>query len=343
MPAFILKKDHLKAFLRKLAKDRKLVAPIKNEYGDTLFCEVDSLDEVDLDLANQAQSSIKAFLFPQQQVIFQYEEEQQLGTSFQAAIPGEPTIFFGLRSCDLAAVLYMDVIFLNKQKDPYYLQKRKDNILISIGCNDPFANCFCMQTKSGPFLEYGYDLQLTDLGDRFWVEAGRSTGEKILQEWAYFFSPATNEDEKVQYQIRLEAQGNFKRQVLVDLAIKKLKDGTVPEKVWQQLSLSCQDCGGCAYICPTCTCFNITDRKISNSKGERIRSWDACTFAGFTNMAGDHNPVDMKAAKIKRRFMHKLHYDVKAHGRPSCVGCGRCVDMCFGGVDIVKFIELASE
>jgi len=49
----------------------------------------------------------------------------------------------------------------------------------------------------------------------------------------------------------------------------------------------------------------------------------------------------MKKNRIKRRFMHKLYYDVRAHNRPSCVGCGRCVDMCFGGVDIIKFINMA--
>jgi ferredoxin len=74
-----------------------------------------------------------------------------------------------------------------------------------------------------------------------------------------------------------------------------------------------------------------------------VRTWDACTFAGFTTMAGGHNPVDMKQDRVRRRFMHKLYYDVKAHNRPSCVGCGRCVEMCFGGVDMIQFIKMVSE
>lgn len=328
--------------LRKLAKGRKLVAPVKNHYGDTLFSEIESLDGVEVDLENQAQASLKSFLFPQQQVLFEYTTDQGAGPIFKAIDSEAPTVFFGLRSCDLSAILYMDVTFLKDVKDPYYQQKRENNILISIGCNDPFDNCFCRQTKNGPFLEYGYDLQLTDLGDRFFVETGRTQGEKITRQWAHFFTPASQEDERAQYQVRLEAQGNFKRQVLVDLAIRKLRDGIVPEEVWQKLSSRCQDCGGCAYICPTCTCFTINDRKISTDSGERIRTWDACTFAGFTAMAGGHNPVDMKKNRLKRRFMHKLYYDVKAHNRPSCVGCGRCVNMCFGGVDIIKFINMVS-
>lgn len=345
---FILKKDYLKSFLRRLIKERQLVAPVKNSYGDTLFIEVDAIDDIEIDLENQAQNSLKSFIFPQQQVLFTYTKDSDAANKagqyiYKADKQAKKRLFFGLRSCDLSALLYMDVIFLKNYKDPYYQEMRENNIIISLGCNDPFANCFCRQTKSGPFLEYGYDLQFTDLGDRFFVETGRAQGEEITRQMVHFLSRASEEDIKAQYQVRLEAQGNFKRQVLVDLAIKKLKDGLVSGEVFKELSARCQDCGGCAYICPTCTCFTITDHRISENSGERLRSWDACTFAGFSNMAGDHNPIDMKNDRIKRRFLHKLYYDVKAHNRPSCVGCGRCVDMCFGGVDIIKFINMASK
>jgi len=117
----------------------------------------------------------------------------------------------------------------------------------------------------------------------------------------------------------------------------------VADAVWQDLSLRCQDCGGCAYVCPTCTCFTISDYPLSAGRGERVRGWDACTFAGFTALAGGHNPVNHKKAAICQRFMHKLKFDVEKHGRPSCVGCGRCVDICFGGTDIVRFINKACE
>lgn len=357
MSNFILKKDHLPSFLRQLSKgDRRLVAPVKNSYGDTLFTQITSLDAVDLDLENQPQNSLKAFFFPQQQVLFTYTKKPDVDKdadkdvdktseqyNFETVHRLQPTLFFGVRSCDLSAILYMDVIFFKNYKDPYYQEMRRDNIIISMGCNEPFPNCFCRQTKSGPFLEYGYDLQLTDLGDRFFVEVGRSQGKEIVAQYGLFFSQASRVDEKAQYQARLEVLGKFKQQVLVNLAIKRLKEGLVSDVVFRKLSSRCQDCGGCAYICPTCTCFTITDRRLSEESGERLRSWDACTFAGFTNMAGDHNPIDMKHERIKRRFLHKLYYDVKAHNRPSCVGCGRCVDMCFGGVDIIKFIKMVCE
>lgn len=341
---YILKKDYLPSFLRKLRKDYRLVAPVKNRHGDTLFTEIDSVDTCAIDLATPAQNSLKPFLFPQQEVLFNYQVSPAGEYSFEPMEQEvKPTIYFGVRSCDLSAILYMDVVFSQPAKDPHYFAKRKNSLLIGLNCNEPFEKCFCNATQSGPFLEFGSDLQLTDLGDRFYVETGRVQGEALISNRPQFFTAAQEKDTKIQYQKFLEARGKFKRQVHADQASKRLEENKVPNTIWEALSLRCQDCGGCAYVCPTCTCFTITDSPCSEQQGERIRSWDACTFSGFTRMAGGHNPVNRKTQAVKQRFMHKLHYDVQKHGRPSCVGCGRCVDMCFGGTDIVRFIELAGD
>jgi sulfhydrogenase subunit beta (sulfur reductase) len=337
-----LKKDHLTAFLRKLSKEYSLVAPLQNRHGDTLFTEIDDIDSATLDLANQPQNSIKQFLFPQREVLFSYRCESAEAYAFtpaHTALP--PTVFFGVRSCDLSGVLYMDVTFLHGTTDNPYRQKRLKSILIGLNCNHPFPNCFCNATKSGPFLEDGADLQFTDIGDRFLVEVGRSQGQAIVEKWRQYFTPAEEQDVHKQYQAFLESRGSFSHIVHVDQVIKRLQGEGVPDAIWHQLSGRCQDCGGCAFICPTCTCFTITDSPLTADSGERLRSWDACTFSGFTNMAGGHNPVARKTDAIRQRFMHKLCYDVQKHGRPSCVGCGRCVDMCFGGTDILRFINMA--
>jgi len=339
----ILQKDHLVPLLRRLNKDYRMVLPVRNSSGDTLFAEVETLDGCRIDLDSQTLASAKHYLFPQLETLFKYRISADGGYSFEPVCEAEPTIFFGLRSCDLAAILYMDVIFLQKTKDPYYLQKRQNAILISLGCTEPFANCFCNATRSGPFLEYGFDLQFTDLGDRYFVETGRVSGGEIVRRYSHYFTPASEKDSKDQYQASLEARGRFKRQVHVDQATKRLQAEDVPESIWTELSLRCQDCGGCAYICPTCTCFTIRDQPCSAQEGERLRAWDACTFAGFTRMAGGHNPVQHRTQAIRKRFLHKLLHDVEKHGRSSCVGCGRCVDMCFGGVDIVRCVAMINE
>ncbi len=344
---FILKKDHLKSLLRKLAKEYRIIAPYRNHHGDTFFTELLDVETFSLDLDNQPQNSIKEFLFPQQETLFQYNIDEAGHYQFTPlTLPDRPTIFFGVRPCDITAILYMDVVFLGKiYKDPHYHARRNKSIIIGLNCNEPFEKCFCNATKNGPFLmEYGPDLQLTFLKkDRYYVESRLANGHAIVKQWQQFFGPADENDTKRQYQIFLEARGDFRQQVHADQAVKHLQEQTVSKAIWEDLSHRCQDCAGCAFICPTCTCFTIADRPLTEKSGERVRTWDACTFAGFTRMAGGHNPVHQKTQAIRQRFMHKLLYDVNKHGRPSCVGCGRCVNICFGGTDIVRFIDLAGK
>ena len=335
----LLKKDHLKGLLRKLAKEYRLVAPVRNRHGDVLFTVIDDLDAAEIELSEPPQNSLKQFFLPQQERLYTYTASPE-GYDFRPAQPTiPPTVYFGVHPCDLSAVLYMDVVFSRRQRDPFYLRRRQGSVLIGVNCNSPSPNCFCNATGSGPFLEMGSDLQLTDLGDRFLVETGRAPGQALIERWQGFFSPSADKDRAAHYQTFLEARGRFSRQVHVEQAIRQLEADAVPDEIFAELSLRCQDCGGCAYLCPTCTCFTISDQQLDAASGQRLRSWDACTFAGFTSMAGGHNPVQAKTGAIRQRFTHKLRDDVRQNGRPSCVGCGRCVSICFGGTDIVRFVE----
>ncbi|MCK5069883.1 MAG: 4Fe-4S dicluster domain-containing protein [Desulfocapsa sp.] len=335
----ILSKDNLYPFLRKLTKDARLVAPVKNEYGDTLFSEIDDIDKTKIDLENQPQTSLKPFFLPQQETLAEYNIVKG-DYNFTPPEPAQATIFFGVRSCDLTALLYMDLIFSKPTKDATYYDRRNNSLIITLGCNQPFDNCFCEATGSGPYMEYGYSLQFIDLGDRYFVSAGRRKGADLLEKWGYFFREVQEEDQKRRYQLLLEARGQFNRNIQVDHACQKLQKETVSEKIWEKLSSRCYDCGGCAYVCPTCTCFSVDDKPQDSTSGIRIRTWDACTSSGFTRMAGGHNPVNRNKHALKRRFLHKLKHDYESHGKASCTGCGRCVNICFGGVDITTFIDL---
>jgi len=203
---------------------------------------------------------------------------------------------------------------------------------VGLNCNAPFENCFCNGSRSGPFIDYGFDLQLTDLGASFLVEFDRTRGEEIIEGLHQFFSRATEEDVKDQYQAYLESRGKFKRQVYVDIAMKHLTEGNVSDAIWEELSSRCQDCGGCAYICPTCTCFDSYDVG-DKVQGARMHCWDACLLEGYTREASGHNPRD-EAERTRRRISHKLETDVKRLGKLGCVNCGRCDDACPSGIGI---------
>lgn len=339
---FILSKEHLKPFLRKIGKERELIAPVRNRHGDTLLEVVSSVDDVSLDLETRPVMPPKNFFLPRTETLFIYQRKGKQ-YRFNEVLENRPRVFFGLRSCDLWGIIFLDMIFQENFKDRYYLNRRSNAVLINIGCNEPMKSCFCRYTKSGPFLTHGYDLQLTDLGNRFFVELGRPRGKELIDRWDYFFTPATAKDKEEQYEMVLESESKFKQIVDLDTAVSRLKNDEIDDELWEELGNRCQNCGGCAYVCPTCYCFNIVDRAVSETEGERIRMHDSCTFAGFTRLAGGYNPRDERKRRIRRRFYHKLYYDNEKYHLPSCVGCGRCTEICFGGIDMIHFIKMVCE
>ncbi len=102
----ILKKDHVRPFLRKLARDSRLIAPARTSHGDLLYQEIESIDSAEIDLSEQPQESAKQFLFPQQEQLFTYQNTSK-GFTFSPRKSGMPTVLFGLRSCDITAIVYM--------------------------------------------------------------------------------------------------------------------------------------------------------------------------------------------------------------------------------------------
>ncbi len=207
-------------------------------------------------------------------------------------------------------------------------------MLISIACNQPDPTCFCLGLGTGPFLKTGFDIQLTDLGDRFLVETGSEIGASLITPYAHIFTepkPADNDD---LYEARLASQSRFEKRVNLEQVRKRIQAGAVQDAFWESVALRCFECGGCVYNCPVCTCFNVIDRAASADTGKRIRLWDTCMFKGFTRMAGGVVPAEAKIHRTKRWFHHKLVHWPAQFGTFGCVGCGRCAVSCPGKIDM---------
>jgi len=200
-----------------------------------------------------------------------------------------------------------------------------------------------MSAKTGPFAKKGYDLQFVGNGDAYFVETGTISGEKFVTKYAKYFKDAEKSVNKVVPEIKSKASDAVELKVDFQKALELMaRDDFVPEENYKRIGERCIYCGGCLYVCPTCTCFNIFDN-IKDADGARIRNWDACVFEGYTRETSGHNPRKEKWLRTSRRYEHKLKYDYKITGMSGCVGCGRCLSSCPVGIGISKFIQEITE
>ena len=128
--------------------------------------------------------------------------------------------------------------------------------------------------------------------------------------------------------------------------------------LWAEISERCLSCRACAYVCPTCRCFDLRDEALPAQNGsqvyERVRSWDSCAGARYRQIAGGHNPRAEKVARLRNRFLCKFYYypEQYANGQDqagsaceptACTGCGRCIDACPVNIDIREVLDVLAE
>ena len=96
-----------------------------------------------------------------------------------------PLAFIGVRSCELHAIEIQDRVFIGgKYVDRDYAARRDGAFLVAVNCFEPGGTCFCTSMGTGPKVESGYDLALTELLDgehRFLVEAGSDRGARAAR------------------------------------------------------------------------------------------------------------------------------------------------------------------
>ena len=107
---------------------------------------------------------------------------------------------------------------------------------------------------------------------------------------------------------------------------------------WKQFMLTCVECGGCNFICDTCHCFLLADKK-GQPKNKKARVWDSCLYANYAKVAGGANPLKTRAQRLRNRFVKKFDFFVDNLGMPACCGCGRCIEVCPGKIDIREVLK----
>ncbi len=324
----ILNKNHLSFWLRRMRNGRELIAPVRDASGDIVLSELVQMHDTALD-GPALLPSPKEFLLPQMERMFTYS-----GDAADSTLDTRERILFGIRPCDLSAIGILDRFYLGDRPDPYYAARRSRTTVIAIACNHPDPTCFCLSLGTGPFLKSGFDIQLTDLGDRFLVETGSEAGAELVSKNLHIFTPAQPVDREDLFEARLASQSSFDKHVNLEQVRRAIVAGSVSDDFWESVALRCFECGGCVYNCPVCTCFTVLDRSAAAGTVARLRLWDTCMFMGFSRMAGGFVPAERKIRRTKRWFHHKLVHWPAQYGTFGCVGCGRCAVSCPGKIDM---------
>ncbi len=281
----------------------------------------------------------KKYLTKPKEVIFNFHVEK----GFEEVIEdGEKKrILFGLHPCDIHGIKILDVVFNQQYKDPYYAKRRENTAIIGLSCM-PDEKCFC-KSMNTDYTEDGFDLALSDIGDDYLVAVGTSLGDDIVTERQYLFEDVEEEHRKKYLEFRKKRNESFQLKLDID-DLPYILDLEQASPIWEELGERCLTCGSCSMVCPTCYCFNIYDELNLDAKsGRRIKQWDACLFKDYALVAGGHNFREERAERVKNRYYHKQFRMVEQYGEPSCVGCGRCINACPAGIDVVEVLTKIRE
>ena len=254
--------------------------------------------------------------------------------------PDEPPryAFLGVRSCDLHAIATQDRVLMGgEHPDPHYVARREGAFIIAIQCGEAGGTCFCVSMGTGPKVDAGYDLALTEVLDggahRFVVEVGSARGAEVLAEVPS--SPAEEDDQRAPQAAAERAASQMGREMETD-GIKELLYRNYEHPRWDEVSERCLTCGNCTMVCPTCFCTTVEDvTDLTGTETERRREWDSCFTMDFSYVHGG-SVRSSPRSRYRQWMTHKLATWFDQFGSSGCVGCGRCITWCPVAIDITE-------
>ena len=322
-----IKKDRLGEFLTAVSAERVVYGP-KVDGDIVAFGRIGPDEEPALEYRNSTISPKELFL-PRAETVYEFDGEKLL----EDVMPDEKRLLFAMRPCDCRALTLLDRVFdSDRVKEPFYVARRANTVVMAIGCSSPGSTCFCTATGGGPYGEDGADVLLSDEGDSLAAKAVTEKGKEFLDSYAKFFSTGSCDWDKR----AKEASAKISAEAKIDDAKARLDD-LFEDDIWESVSKYCLGCGACSYMCPVCYCFDLTDEKTPTG-ARKVRTWDCCMFSLFTLHVSGHNPRSVNAARLRQKVMHKFSYYPERYGLNGCVGCGRCTRSCPVNLDIRKLL-----
>ncbi len=292
------------------------------------YLPVNNAAELDLEY-EMAEYSAKTYFLPYKETLSQYQFE---GDDWEQEINYrlQPRAIVGLHACDINALLKLDKVFIRGLfPSPYYVSRRENTFVVGID-HDPCEGGFCRSLGTDT-VTHGFDLFLTDLGDRFFVAIDSDTGYSALQK--VDAREITDDDTRDYLEVRHRIAEGFDTKIDAT-NLSNLLDIEFDSPVWKRWGDKCLSCGSCAMVCPTCYCYGVTERLSMDGKSaNRIKHLHSCNIIDFARVAGGHNFREGRDTRLKYRYYHQHRGFAEAFEQPKCVGCNRCGRVCLAGIN----------
>jgi sulfhydrogenase subunit beta (sulfur reductase) len=281
--------------------------------------------------------SWKQFLLPARVRLWQARRRDDGFEVEEEPVADAPLAMIGIRACELHGIAIQDRVLLGgRYADRDYAARREGAFVVAVNCFEPGGTCFCVSMGTGPKVDAGYDLALTEILDgehRFLVEVGSERGAEVLSE--LHFRAAEPADVDAAGAAVAGAAERMGRQ-LDTTDIRDLLARNLDNERWDDVASRCLTCGNCTLVCPTCFCTSVEDvTDLTGEHAERTRSWDSCFSVDYSYIhGGSIRPAGQ--SRYRQWLRHKFGTWHDQFDSSGCVGCGRCITWCPVGIDVTE-------
>ena len=325
----LIRKQSLEKLYNILSTTRKVYAPVIAIDKQVEYKYNPAFSDVTFDHIRST-LSVKNVVFPKVENLFYYTNNQSESTITDIDLNKiQDVVLWGAHPCDNAAFDTLRSIFCWDITDEFFAKRLEKLVVIGLSCHLSDEYCFCTSVGLTPNSTKGSDILLSRMknGD-YQAEILTEKGNGIVAASSELFESVTNEEAEI-----TTVKQKFNHEQVTEKLATAFEN-----PFWVANSLRCIGCGACAYVCPTCACFDIQD-EARGKEGKRYRSWDSCGFGLFTMHTTGHNPRNVQSQRWRQRIMHKFSYMPERNNSLGCVGCGRCSSGCPVDMNIAEQLE----